>query len=286
MDTFVLGMLNGISFGFILFLLASGLSLIMGVMGILNLAHGALFMIGAFAGWSIATDLGLYYWLAVVIGGLSAGLVGLVIERGLFRFLHNQLNEQVLVSFGLVFILTNATQWAWGPISRAQYTADFLSGAVHFGGYSYPATRFAIIAIGLVLAVGLWWLQDRTRVGAVVRAGMDNREMAMGLGINLERISIAVFFLGSFIAGFAGVVGAQVLGASSAQSVDVLLLSLVVVVVGGVGSIQGALLGGILIGIVDAFGKTLFPEFSMFTIFLAMVLILLARPSGLLGRRV
>ena len=285
MDTFVLGMLNGISFGFILFLLASGLSLIIGVMGILNLAHGALYMIGAFAGWSIAEDLGLSFWLAVVIGGLSAGFVGLLIERGLFRYLHNQLNEQVLVSFGLVFVLTNAVQWAWGPIPRGQFTAEILSGSVNFGGYTYPTTRLAIIVVGLALAVGLWWLQDRTRIGSVVRAGMDNREMAMGLGINLERISVAVFFLGSFIAGFAGVVGAQILGASSAQSVDVLLLSLVVVVVGGVGSVQGALLGGILIGIVDAFGKTLFPEFSMFSIFLAMVIILLVRPSGLLGKK-
>lgn len=286
MDTFVLGMLNGISFGFILFLLASGLSLILGVMGILNLAHGALYMIGAFAGWSVAENVGLPFWLAVVIGGLAAGLVGLMIERGLFRYLHNQLNEQVLVSFGLVFILTNVVQWVWGPIPRGQYTADILSGSVNLGGYTYPTTRLAIIAVGLVLAVGLWWLQDRTRIGSVVRAGMDNREMAMGLGINLERVSIAVFFLGSFIAGFAGVVGAQILGASSAQSIDVLLLSLVVVVVGGVGSVQGALLGGILIGIVDAFGKTLFPEFSMFSIFLAMVIVLLVRPSGLLGKRV
>lgn len=286
MDTFVFGMLNGISFGFILFLLASGLSLTIGVMGILNLAHGALYMIGAFAGWSVAEDLGLSFWLAAVIGGLSAGFVGLLIERGLFRYLHNQLNEQVLVSFGLVFILTNAVQWAWGPIPRGQFTADILSGSVNLGGYTYPTTRLAIIAVGLVLAVGLWWLQDRTRIGSVVRAGMDNREMAMGLGINLERITIAVFFLGSFIAGFAGVVGAQILGASSAQSVDVLLLSLVVVVVGGVGSVQGALLGGILIGVVDAFGKTLFPEYSMFTIFLAMVIVLLARPSGLLGKKV
>ncbi len=286
MDTFVFGMLNGISFGFILFLLASGLSLTIGVMGILNLAHGALYMIGAFAGWSVAEDLGLSFWLAAVIGGLSAGFVGLLIERGLFRYLHNQFNEQVLVSFGLVFILTNAVQWAWGPIPRGQFTADILSGSVNLGGYTYPTTRLAIIAVGLVLAVGLWWLQDRTRIGSVVRAGMDNREMAMGLGINLERITIAVFFLGSFIAGFAGVVGAQILGASSAQSVDVLLLSLVVVVVGGVGSVQGALLGGILIGVVDAFGKTLFPEYSMFSIFLAMVIVLLARPSGLLGKKV
>ena len=139
MDTFVLGMLNGISFGFILFLLASGLSLILGVMGILNLAHGALYMIGAFAGWSVAENLG----LPILVGGCDwriscGGSLGCLIERGLFRYLHNQLNEQVLVSFGLVFILTNVVQWVWGPIPRGQYTADILSGSVNLGGYTYP----------------------------------------------------------------------------------------------------------------------------------------------------
>lgn len=286
MDTVVFGLLNGISFGFILFLIAAGLSLIMGVMGILNLAHGALFMVGAFVGWSIAVDWELPFLLALLGGGLSAGFVGLLIERGLFRHLHKQFSEQVLVSFGLVFILTNLTNWLWGPVPRGPYTAEFLPQAVEFAGYSYPSARFGIIVVGLALAVGLWWLQDKTRIGAIVRAGMDDREMAMGMGLNLERVSVAIFFLGAFIAGFAGVMGAQVLGANAAQGFDILLLALVVVVVGGVGSVQGALLGGIVIGTIDAFGKTLFPEFSMFLIFLAMVVILVIRPTGLLGRRV
>ena len=285
LDVFVLGLLNGISLGSVLFLLAASLSLIIGVMGILNLAHGALYMVGAFVGWTVAVQYGFNYGLAVLMGGLAAGMIGLVIERGLFRHLYKQLNEQVLLSFGLIYILTNLSQWVWGPRDRAPFTAPILEGSISVMDWSYPYSRVSLIFVGLVLAVGLWWLQDKTRVGAIVRAGMDNREMAMGLGLNLERISVAVFSLGAFIAGFTGVIGAQMLGAHLQLSIDVLLLALVVVIVGGVGSVQGALLGGMLIGLIDAFGKTLFPDLAMFTVYLAMIIILLVRPSGLLGKK-
>ena len=135
------------------------------------------------------------------------------------------------------------------------------------------------------MAIGLWWLQNKTRLGAIVRAGMDDKEMTMGLGINLPLISMLVFFLGSFLAGFAGVIGAQVLGASPSLATDILLLALVVVIIGGVGSVEGALLGSMLIGVIDAFGKALFPEIAMFTIYLAMIISLSIRPWGLLGRK-
>jgi branched-chain amino acid transport system permease protein len=285
METLVFGLLNGISFGFILFLLSAGLSLIMGVMGIFNLAHGALYMIGAYIGWTIAIRWGLNYLLAILAGGLFAGFVGLAIERVFFRQLYKQYTEQVLLSFGLIFIFTNLTQWIWGPISKAPFATHLLSGSVQFGKWSYPTMRFLIVIIGLVLAPALWWLQEKTRIGAIVRAGMDDKEMVMGLGINIEKVSILVFFLGSSIAGFAGVIGGQVLGANVDLALDVLLLAMVVVVVGGLGSVQGALLGGMLIGIIDAFGRAYFPPFALFTIYLAMVVILLARPAGLLGKK-
>ena len=165
------------------------------------------------------------------------------------------------------------------------FTAKFLSGSIEILGRAYPKARFATIVVGLVLAFVLWWLQDRTRVGAMVRAGMDNKEMAMGLGINLELLFAVVFFVASFIAGLAGVIGAQLLGVYNALGLEVLLLALIVIIVGGVGSIQGALLGGILIGLVDAFGKALFPRLAMFTMYFTMIIILLVKPSGLLGRK-
>jgi branched-chain amino acid transport system permease protein len=286
MDLFVLNLLNGISFGAILFLLASGLTIMFGVMGILNLAHGALYMVGAYVGWTVAIKYGLNFGLAFLAAGLAGGLVGLAIERGFLRHLYKQLNEQVLLTFGFVYILTNLSLWIWGPIARVPFTAPFLSGSFPIGGVRYSFSRIAIIIVGGVLAIGLWWLQDKTRVGAILRAGMDNKEITMALGINLPRVSIFVFFLAAFIAGAAGVIGAPIFGAYLGIALNVLLLAVVVIIIGGVGSIQGALLASMLIGVIDAFGKALFPQFAMFTMYLLMVIILLIRPSGLLGRRV
>lgn len=284
MDVVVLNALNGILFGSILFLLASGLSLILGVMGILNLSHGALFMIGGYVGWSVAIRHGLNFGFALVAGAVAAGLVGLVMERGFLRYLYRQLNEQVLLTIGFIYILTNLSLWIWGPSPKAPFVPSLLSGSFNIMGWPYPTVRIAIILTGLVLAIGLWWLQDKTRIGAIIRAGMEDKEMVMGLGINLDRLFTAVFFLGAFTAGLAGVVGAQLLGVNLSLGWEILLYALVVVVVGGMGSVQGAFLGAMLIGFIDTFGKVLFPEFATYTIYLAMITILLARPRGLLGR--
>lgn len=286
MDIFALNLLNGISYGMILFLLASGISLIWGVMGILNLAHGALYMVGAYVGWSLTIQNGWNYWIALLMGGVASGLVGLVMERVFFRRLYKQHLEQVLLTFGFVYILTNLCIWIWGPQYQAPFDAPILAGSFHFlGDFTYPVGRVAVIFVGGIIAIGLWWLQDKTRVGAMVRAGMDDKEMTMALGINLALVSTVVFCLGSFIAGFAGVFGAQLVGVNPGLSLEILLKSMVVLVIGGVGSIQGALLGGILIGNIDAFGTVLFPELAMFLIYLAMVIVLVVRPHGLLGRR-
>ena len=270
----------------LLFLIASGMSIVMGLMGIVNLAHGALYMVGAYVGWTIAVHYGLNFGLAVFLGGLSAGLVGLIMERGFLRRLYKQPNEQVLLTFGFVYIVTNICIWVWGGGPRLSFTAPALSGLIYLGDISYPITRVVITIAGIVLAIVLWWVQDKTRFGAMVRAGMDDKEMTMGLGINLERVSMFIFFLAAFIAGVAGVIGAQLLGAYSWLGIEILLFALIVVIIGGMGSVQGALLGAILIGVIDAFGKALFPEFSMFTMYLVMIIILMVRPSGLLGRRV
>lgn len=285
--TFVLAnLVNGISFGMILFLIASGLSIVMGLMGITNLAHGALYMVGAYVGWTIAVQLKLNFWLAVFVGGLAGALVGLLIERAFLRGLYKQPNEQVLLTFGFVYILSNLVIWIWGGHRRLQFTAPALYGSMDIAGMPFAKDRVAIIAVGIVIALALWYLQDKTRMGAVVRAGMDDKEMTKGLGIKLDSVFTIVFFLAAFIAGMTGVIGAQLLGAYSWLGTDILLYALIVVVVGGLGSIQGALLGGIVIGLIDTFGKALFPQLAMFTIYLAMIIILLAKPSGLLGREV
>jgi len=279
-------LVNGISFGMVLFLIASGLSIVMGLMGIVNLAHGALYMVGAYVGWTIAVQLKLDFGLAVIAGGFGGALVGLLIERVFLRRLYKQPNEQVLLTYGFVYILSNIVIWVWGGYRRLQFTAPALYGSMYIGGMPFAKDRLAIIAIGIAVAIALWYLQNKTRMGAIVRAGMDDKEMTMGLGINLERVFTFVFFLAAFIAGSAGVIGAQLLGAYSWLGSDILLYALIVVVVGGLGSVQGALLGGLVIGLIDTFGKALFPQFAMFTIYLAMIVILLAKPSGLLGRKV
>lgn len=286
MEQFIINLLNGLSYGMVLFMIASGMSVVMGAMNIINLAHGVLYMIGGYVGWTIAVKFGAPFVLGLLAGGLAAGFTGLMLERGFLRHLYKQPNEQVLLTFGFVYILTNLSLWVWGGWPRMPFTAKFLSGSFEILGRAYPKARMATIIIGLVMAIVLWWLQDKTRVGSMVRAGMDNKEMAMGLGINMERVFALVFFVASFIAGLAGVLGAQLLGVYNALGLEILLLALIVVIVGGVGSVQGALLGGILIGVIDAFGRALFPKLAMFTMYFTMIVILLVRPSGLLGRRV
>jgi len=279
----LLNLLNGISFGCILFLLASGLTLIFGVMGILNLTHGAFYMLGAYVGWTIAADHGVNFGLAVLAGGLTACVVGLIIERGFLRHLYNNLNEQTLVTFGFVLILTNLAQWIWGPLERPPFAPPAFSHAVHFLGISYPATRLSIIVTALLVGAILWLIDRRTRIGAIVRAGKDDKETLSALGVNVGQVSMALFGVGAFVAGAAGVVGAQILGVNLQLSLSVLLFAVVVVVVGGLGSVAGTLVAGMLIGIIDAFGKAYFPQFAMFTIYLAMIVVLVGRPSGLLG---
>ena len=286
MEFFATSLLNGLSFGMILFLIAAGLSIIVGVMGIINLSHGALYMFGGYIGWMIAQQLGLNFWLAVFIGGLAAGVVGLFMERAFLRRLYKQMNEQVLLSFGFVYIITNMCLWVWGGDAKVPFSAPALSGSFNLAGLLYPKTRIIVIAIGTVLAVFLWWLQNKTRVGAIIRAGMDDREMVTGLGINLGRVSMLIFFLAAFIAGSAGVIGAQLWGVYSYQGIETLLYALIIIIVGGIGSIQGALAGALIIGIIDAFGRALFPNFSMSLMFVVMIIILIVKPSGLLGRKI
>lgn len=277
--------LNAIVFGFILFSLATGFSLILGVMGILNLAHGGIYMVGAYLGWTVAVGYKLNFGLAILVGGVGAGLVGLGIQQGFLRHLHKRPHEQVLLTAGFIFILTNLAQWIFGPIPKISYVPPFLAGQFPILNMKYPVFRISLIVVGIIIYIIFWVLEDYTRMGAIVRAGMDDKEMTMGLGINLGLVTAVVFFFGTSITGIAGVMGMMLMGVDLMLPLTILKYALVVVVVGGVGSVHGALLGSMLIAFIDTFGKALFPEFAMFTIFLAMIIVLLFRPIGLLGRK-
>jgi len=242
-------------------------------------------MIGAFIGYTLASDLGLNFGLAIIAGGIGAGLVGLGLQQGFLRHLHKQMNEQVVLTAGFIFILTNVAQWIFGPTPRIPYTPPFLAWNFPLFGATYPIFRLTVILVGIVLYILFWWLEDHTRYGAIIRAGMDDKEMTEGMGINLGLVTALVFFFGTAITGAAGVIGMQVVGVDLQLPMTILKFAVVVVVVGGVGSVHGALVGSIIIGLVDTFGKALFPDFAMFTIFLALIIILLIRPEGLLGRK-
>jgi branched-chain amino acid transport system permease protein len=275
-------LLDGLSFGMILFLIAAGLSLIMGVMQILNLAHGALFMLGGYIGWTVAVEHGFGFWTSLVVAGVAVALLGLVIER-LMRGMHDRLDNQVLATLGISYIITNAVIWIWGAQPKVPYLPSSFDGSFTVGGETYPVVRVAVIGCGLALAFGLWWFQERTRLGAMVRAGMDDRETAYSLGVNVGAISAIVFVLGCFIAGASGVLGQQLSGLKPADGMTMLLLALVVLVIGGVGRVQGALLGALLIGLINSFGLTFFPSMAAFLVYAAMILVLVVRPQGLLG---
>lgn len=278
-------LLNGISLGMVLFMLTIGLSLTLGLMGIINLTHGAFFMVGGYVGWTIAVKLGASYWLAVVAGGIVAGTIGLLIERGFLRILYKRINEQVMLTVGFIYIIANLGLWVWGGAVRSPFTDPLLSSSFPLFDVTYPLHRISTIGIGAIIIIGMWWLQEKTRFGAIMRAGMDNKEIVTVLGINIVRASSIAFFLGAFLAGIGGVFGAQTLGINLDMGWSVLLLALIVLVVGGMGSIQGTLIGAMVIGIVDAFGKALFPQMAMFLMYFVMVIILFFKPTGLMPRR-
>lgn len=274
---------NGVALGAVLFLMGSGLALLLGAMGVLNLAHGAVYMVGAYTTWTLAISRDWPLVGAVLAAGAVCAVLGVILER-LFRVIPGRPNEQILMSFGLIYVLGNLAQLMWGPIAKSPFQVAGLQGAVQVGDVAIPANRLAIAAVGFAIALLLWLVQDRTRVGAMVRAGMDDAEMTRALGINLDRVVLAVFVLGSAVAGIAGGIGGLVLGASTNQPMDVLLLALIVVVVGGIGSVPGTLVASLMIGLLDAFSRYQFPEMSSVMLYLLMVAVLVARPAGLSGR--
>ena len=275
----------GISYGFILFLLGTGLSLTMGLMKIINLAHGAIYMVGAYVGLTVARQTQNFV-LGVLAGGLASGLLGMLMEVGFLRRLYKRNMDQALLTIGFVYVLVNIVQWIWGPLPQSYFVPEVWSHSIPIANLKIPAFRLVIIAVGIVAAVGLWFFQAKTRIGAIIRAGMDNQEMTRGLGVSLPVIFTSVFAFGAFVAGCCGLFGGQSLGISLDVGWDVLLLSMMVVVIGGTGSIQGALAGGLLIGLAETYGKVFFPDVAYFTMYVLLIIVLLVRPSGLLGRQI
>lgn len=283
MTFWVIQTLNGISFGMLLFLLASGLSLIYGLMKILNLTHGSFYLLGGYIGLTVVHLTGSLL-LAVLAGSLSIALLGALMERFLLRRFHLQELPQTLLTFGFLFIFSDLAIVIWGGNPQTMPKPAMFSESVQIGSFLYPSYRLFIIGFGFAVAGMLWWMQEGTRVGAMLRAGVDDEETARALGINVSLLFTLVFALGAFLAAIGGVMGGPIMGVYPGADFEVMLLGFVVVIIGGLGSLKGALVGGLIVGLLDNFGKVFFPEFALFTIFAPMALILAVRPAGLFGR--
>jgi branched-chain amino acid transport system permease protein len=275
--------LNGISFGMLLFLLAAGLSLIYGLMKILNLTHGSFYLWGGYVGLLVVRATGNLF-LAALASGLAIAFIGALMERFLLRRLYRQELPQTLLTFGFLFIFSDLGIFIWGGNPQTIPRPAMLSQSVQLGEFFYPSYRLFIIAFGFLVAGLLWWIQEGTRTGAMLRAGVDDEEIARALGINVSLLFTAVFALGAFLAALGGTMGGPIMGVYPGADFDVMLLGFVVIIIGGLGSLRGALVGGLIVGLLDNFGKVFFPEFALFTIFAPMALILALRPLGLFGQ--
>ena len=283
MQNFIQQTLNGITYAGLLFLLGSGFTLIFGLMRIVNLAHGGLYLLGGYVGYT-TIRVTHNFVLALLAGAVSMALLGIVLERGLLRSLRGQPISELLLTMGVAFVMGDMALAIWGGDPLSVRMPGGLDRSTPLGPITYPNGRFFILAIAVAVAVLLYLLLGRTRAGAIIRAGVDDREMVSALGINIKLVFTAVFILGTFLAGLAGVLGASLLTLYPGADSEILAFALVVVIVGGLGSLKGAVVGALVVGLLDNYGKAYFPALAYFSLFAPMVLILLWRPQGLFGR--
>jgi branched-subunit amino acid ABC-type transport system permease component len=276
-------LLNGIAYGTLLFLLASGLSLIFGLMNVVSLAHGSFFMLGAVIGFTIVKLTG-SYWLALLLAPLPVVALGVAMELLFMRRLYARGHlDQVLLTFGFTFVFADLVKWIWGADIKSLAIPAALQGMVGLLGTVFPVYRLFLIGFGVALAVSMWFFLERTRIGTMIRAGVDDSAIANGLGINVALLFTSIFALGAGLAALAGVAAGPMVGIYNGMDVDIMVPAFIVIVVGGMGSLRGAFVGSMLIGIADTMGKALFPDAALFLVYLLMVVVLLTRPHGLFG---
>src|SRR5215469_3098409 len=283
MEFFIAQLLNGLVYGVLLFLMAAGLSLIFGLMNVVSLAHGSFFMLGAFLGLSIVHYTG-SFWLALVLAPLIVMALGVLMELLCLRPLYSRGHmDQVLLTFGFTFVVYDLVQTLWGKVVLTLPAPESLQSTVHIGFGVFSAYRLFLIVLGFVVAIVLWLVLDRSRLGAMVRAGVDDAAMAAGLGGNIPALFTGIFGFGVALAGLGGIAAGPILGLYPGMDTDILIPSFIVIVIGGTGSLRGAFVGSLLIGIADTFGKAYLQSIALFLIYLAMTAVLLIRPQGLFG---
>ena len=292
---FLIQLLNAVQYGLLLFLVASGLTLIFGIMGVINLAHGSFYMLGAYLAWSLSEHFG-SLWLAIASGVVLTVAFGMVLEWLLFRRLYQRDHlYQVLLTYGLILIFEELRSILWGDDVHGVRVPEVLSASISLTDtLSYPVYRLWMSGVCIAIAVVLYFVIQKTRLGMMIRAGASNREMAQALGVNIGLVYRVVFALGVALAAFAGMIAAPVSSVFPGMGNQILIICFVVVVIGGIGSIKGAMVAALLIGLADTFGKVidlevggvrLLPELSAMSVYLLMAVVLLLRPEGLFGRR-
>lgn len=283
MNSFILQTFNGISYAALLFLLASGFTLTFGLMRIVNMAHGAYYLFGGYVGLTVAKLTG-NFGLALLAGGLAAMLLGYVCDRTVIRRVGDDHLAQVLITVGIAYIVGDVSLKIWGGDAQKLPLPLFLRGVIELpGGIVYPVFRIFLTAIGIAVGVLLWLIYRRTQIGAAIRAGVDDREMVSATGIHVDRLFVIISALASFLAGVSGVLGGAFLTVFPGAEWEILVFALVVVIVGGLGSLEGAMIGAFIVGLLDAYGRWLAPELSYFVLFGPMAVLLLFRPRGLFG---
>jgi branched-chain amino acid transport system permease protein len=285
LPTFLAQCLNAVQYGLLLFLVASGLTLIFGIMGVINLAHGSFYMIGAYLAWGLAPLFGDQFLLQLAAGMVLAALLGFLLEWAFFSFLYQRQHlQQVLMTYSLILVVEEVRSIVAGNEVHGVQVPGWLSGSVHLGLMNYPVYNLFACVACLVVAAALYLVVNRTRLGMMIRAGASNRDMVRALGINVTMLYRIVFAAGVALAALAGMIAAPMASVYPGMGGGVLIICFVVVVIGGIGSISGALVASLLVGLVDTFGKVFFAQFSGLSVYVLMALILLWRPQGLVSK--
>jgi len=283
MSFWLIQTLNGITFSMVLFLITAGLTLIFGLMRIINLAQGCFYLLGAYIGFSILRSTHSFI-LGLLFGVAAMGILGIIMQRFLLHRFQDDHEGQVLLTLGFVFILSDLALLIWGGEPKLLPKPSLFEGSIEIGGNFFAVYRLIMILTGVLMAIGLWLFIGRTKIGSLVRAGADDIEMARGLGIKVPILFTLIFGLGAALSSFGGVMAGPLIGAHPGLEWDILLLSMAVVLIGGLGSLKGAFLGSLLVGLVDNFCKVLIPELGLFIIFGAVAVVLAFKPTGFFGR--
>lgn len=284
MASIVSALLSSLDIGLLLFIIAVGLNIIFGVLNIVNFAHGAIYMLGAYVGYSCMAMLGMPFWMALVVAPMVAVILAILIERCMLRFIYGRdISDSLLLTFALMLIINESVRMIWGTGIYIIDPPGFLMGTLNFGGFKYPKYSLFVIFMGVLFLVALWWVFNKTRVGRIVRAASLDRDMSQLVCINTRLVITSVFAFGAWLAAAGGVIAAPMRAIDPGMGDKIIIESFIIVVIGGLGNFTGTLLGAIVLGLIHGFGGRYLPEVNLLLPYLGMALVLLFKPHGLMG---